>query len=105
MNFISDTIKLGDNMKFIKRNLKLFIGIIVGAIVSGLGVYAITSNSIEFSPQDSGWNVSTVDSALNSLYDNISTTGRVNLSRFSNHNDSVHYGLSTANNYTVVYQP
>ena len=86
-------------MKFVKSNLKLFVGIIVGAVISGIGVYAITSNSIGFQPQDNGWNVSTVDSALNSLYDNISTTGKVNLSRFSNHNDSVHYGLSSANNY------
>ena len=87
-------------MGFIRNNLKLFIGILVGAVISGIGVYAISSNSIEFQPQDNSWNVSTVESALNSLYDNISTTGRVNLSRFSNHNENLHYGLSTANNYT-----
>lgn len=56
-------------MKFIKSNLKLFIGIIVGAVISGISVYALSSNSVGFQPQDNNWSVSTVDEALNDLYE------------------------------------
>ncbi len=53
--------------KLLKSNLKFFIGIIVGAIISGLSVYAITANNVAY-------NNTTVDQALNTLYTTQTTT-------------------------------
>ena len=54
--------------KFVRNNLKLFIGILLGIIISGGIVYAINANSIEYTPQDENWNVNGVTDALNDLY-------------------------------------
>ena len=54
--------------KFIKNNIFGFaLGIILcGGIVYGANVYQ--SNSIEYNPTDSSWNVSNVSDAINSLH-------------------------------------
>ena len=54
--------------KFIKNNIFGFIlGIILcGGIVYGVNTYE--SNTIEYSPTDTSWNVSNVNEAINSLY-------------------------------------
>lgn len=53
---------------FLKKNIKLFVGIIVGIILSSGVVYAINANLIEYTPQDENWNVNNVTDALNNLY-------------------------------------
>lgn len=84
---------LGDNMK------RYMVGFIAGIILMGtIGVvYAASSGAISFAPRDRNWSVSTVEGALNSLYDNVSTTGKINLSRFANNSEYLHYGLTSAN--------
>lgn len=51
-----------------KNNLKIFMAFLIGVIVSGTVVYAISSGSITFEPNDENWNVSTVEEAINDLY-------------------------------------
>jgi len=56
-----------------KNNFKLFIGIIIGALLSGVTVYAAStylSKDVTFTPTNSEWNVSNVEEALNDLYSN-----------------------------------
>jgi len=53
---------------------KIFLGIIVGLILCGGVVYGVNtyeSNTIEYSPTDSSWEVSNVNEAINSLYSNL----------------------------------
>ena len=56
--------------EFIKSNLKLVIGIIVGAIISGAGVYAVTvaSSAVSYDNSTSGTSATTVKAALDELY-------------------------------------
>jgi len=56
---------------FIKSNVFGFmLGVILcGGIVYGVNTYQ--SNSIEYSPTDSSWNVNNVNEAINSLYNNV----------------------------------
>ena len=53
----------------IKKNIKLIIGILIGIIISGSIVYAVnvTSSSVEYTR--SGSSVTSVEGALNELYD------------------------------------
>ena len=101
MNFINDTIKLGDNMKLLKNNIKLFIGIVIGAVISGISVYALSSNSVAFTPTDTNWNVSTVDEAINDLYEvrNQDLIDRLDLSMNVAHAER---NISTANTNSVI---
>ena len=55
-------------MKFIKENLKIVIALVIGIIISGVTVYAVTSSTVVFEPQNNSWNVDTVSDALNDLY-------------------------------------
>lgn len=56
----------------LKKNIKLFVGIIIGGILFGsIGVYATTqylAKDIKFAPSNSEWNVDNVESAINDLY-------------------------------------
>ena len=55
-----------------KGNTKLIIGIIIGVIISsGVSVaatYALLSSDVQFTPENSNWQVGNVEDALNSLY-------------------------------------
>jgi len=53
-----------------KNNIKLFIGILIGIVLTSTVVYAVNlgANNISFEPTDENWNVSTVQGALNDLY-------------------------------------
>ena len=58
-------------MNFIKRNIKLFVGILIGMLISGGVVFAaalIDSSNVTYSPSDDNWNVSDVKSALDDIY-------------------------------------
>lgn len=57
--------------RFIEDNKKLFLGLVIGFIFSGVTVYAATqclATDITFIPNNSEWNVSNVNEALNYLY-------------------------------------
>lgn len=55
-------------MKLIKNNFKIFIGFILGVILSGGIVYAVVSaNQIEYTRE--GSNINNVEDALNDLYE------------------------------------
>lgn len=61
-------------MELLKNNIKVFIGIIIGMIISGSIVYAvqqIDSADVTYNPSDSNFDVSNVKSALDSLYDQV----------------------------------
>ena len=57
---------------FFRKNLKLFIGIIIGLIISGTGVYAATiifnSNQVGYDNTSSGMTSTNVQDALDELY-------------------------------------
>ena len=53
-------------MKIIKKNIKLIIGIILGLIISGISVYAVTVSS-----SDVTYNNTNVQSAINDLYNKV----------------------------------
>ena len=58
-------------MGFIKKNIKLFVGILIGMLMSGGVVFAATlmnANEVAYIPSDNGWNVNDVKSALDQLY-------------------------------------
>ena len=57
-------------MKSIKNNIKLFAGIIIGILISGVTVYAvnISSSNIEYDNTNSGLTSTNVESAINELY-------------------------------------
>ena len=58
---------------------KVFIlGIIIGGIIFGTSVYALTSylysaNEVSYSPSDNSWNVDNVESAIDDLYSKAKT--------------------------------
>lgn len=56
--------------KFLKNNIKLFLGIFIGIICSGITVYAASylAKDIAFVPSDKNWEVSSVEEAINDLY-------------------------------------
>ena len=59
-------------MKILKNNIKLMIGIIIGALCSAITVYASTqylANEVSYTPSDENWKVTNVEAALNELYD------------------------------------
>ena len=55
-----------------KKDIKKYlIGIIIGLIISSTSVvvaYNLNSSDVGFTPENDGWQVSTVEEALNSLY-------------------------------------
>ena len=70
-----------------KKNIKLFVGILIGIIISAVvGVSATIlyqADQVGFTPTDPNWNVNNLEDALNSLYNNRSSdiiyaTGSVN---------------------------
>lgn len=54
-------------MKFLKKNIRLFIGIIIGMLITGGVVYAVTSAS-DIGYTRTGTNITNVQEALNDLY-------------------------------------
>ena len=50
------------------NSLKIVFSFILGGIVTGSVVYAVSSQSIGFTPTDNTWEVETVEDALNDLY-------------------------------------
>ena len=57
---------------------KFILGIIIGGIIFGTSVYALTSylysaNEVSYSPSDSDWNVDSVDKAIDDLYTRTTT--------------------------------
>ena len=55
----------------LKKNSKLFIGILIGIFLTSTSVFAanvILAKNINFTPENDSWNVSNVDDALNYLY-------------------------------------
>lgn len=62
--------------KIVKGNLKLVIGIIIGATISGVTVYAATviaSSNVSYSNTTSGLSATNVQSAIDELYTKAST--------------------------------
>ena len=63
--------------KFIKSNIKLVIGIIIGSVISGTTVYAATilfaSNQVSYDNTTSGMNATNVQDALDELYTKANT--------------------------------
>ncbi len=60
--------------KFIKNNIKLIIGVIIGVVLTGsVGVIAYTINArdVEFSPSNENWNVSNVEEAIDYIKENM----------------------------------
>ena len=57
---------------FLKNNIKLFVGIIIGIIISGTSVYAATilfnSNQVGYDNTSSGMSATNVQDALDELY-------------------------------------
>lgn len=55
-----------------RKNIKLFIGIFIGIICSGITVYAANylAKDIAFVPSNNNWKVSNVEEAINDLYNN-----------------------------------
>lgn len=56
---------------FIKSNIKVFIGIIIGILVTSGVVYAavlIDASDVTYTPSNSEWGVSNVSDALDDLY-------------------------------------
>ncbi len=57
-----------------KNNVKLFVGIIIGALISGSIVYAVTlidSKDVTYTPSDNNFEVTNVEGALNTLYNKL----------------------------------
>ena len=80
--------------KFIKSNIKLIIGVIIGIFLTGsIGVIAYTINAkdVAFTPRNKNWNVSNVEEAIDYLKEN---TG-INLN-----NINVEYISSYGQQYT-----
>lgn len=60
-----------DSMKkILNDNIKLIVGIIIGAVISGAGVYAVSvaSSSVTYDNTNSGSSATTVKAALDELY-------------------------------------
>ena len=58
-------------MKKIQNSFKLLFMFIIGALCSGITVYAsyqYMANEVSYTPADSNWNVSSVEEALNELH-------------------------------------
>ena len=57
--------------KLVKNNIKVLVAFILGVLVSGIGVYAVTvaSSSVSYSNPTSGSTSTTVKEALDELYD------------------------------------
>lgn len=65
-------------MKFINNNLKVVIAFVLGLIISGIGVYAITINSTQIVYVDGNNNETTVKAALDNVYNNLDTKMMLN---------------------------
>ena len=64
-------------MKVFKKPIFTFILGFILAVTIGVVAANVNSNSISFEPNDENWNVTTVQGALNDLYD-IGTNGGIN---------------------------
>ena len=56
--------------KLLKENLKMFVAIIITAVVATtttIFAYSLVADEVGFTPHDSNWNVQDVDAALNNL--------------------------------------
>ena len=65
-------------MKIIKKNIKLIIGIIIGLIISGISVYAVTVASSDVTYSNSKTTAKNVNAALNDLYSRVGDVSSVN---------------------------
>ena len=76
-----------------KKNIKLFVGIIIGVIISTVvGVSATIlyqADEVGFAPDDPNWNVNNLESALNDLYVNGGSKG---ILLWTNSNPAVAFG-------------
>lgn len=64
-------------MKIIKKNYKMILGILVGILLSSIGVYAassIASNTVKYNNTSSGMSASNVKEAVDKLYAKINQT-------------------------------
>lgn len=78
--------------KIIKTNIISFIiGIIISACIT---TYAINSNSIDYTPSNENWNVSTVEEAINDLYLHSSLALKPEL-LWTNPNPTSNFGAQT----------
>lgn len=59
--------------KFMKRNIKVIVAVIITTLIVGTGTvyatYSYLASNISFTPTDSSWEVTNVEDALNDLYD------------------------------------
>lgn len=64
--------------KFIRNNIFGFI--LGGLIFGGIGIYAVSyyAKDVTYTPGDKTWEVSNVEEALNSLYENKSSSSNLN---------------------------
>ena len=62
---------------FIKNNIKLVIGIIIGLVISGVGVYAltVTAGEISYDNTQSGIQANNVKDAIDKLYEKAENSG------------------------------
>ena len=75
----------------IKTNYKLFIGIFIGIIISGITVYAITASDIDYKDTK-------VDQALDDLY----IKSQRDLSLINEHNECYSSGYTLTKTYTAT---
>ena len=91
--------------KFIKNNYKLFIGLIIGGILSGTSVYAantIYSKNVTYDNSNSGLSATNVQDALDETYTKClppptATDKIINLYNDGSSINTVHIGGSTSN--------
>ena len=90
--------------KFIKNNYKFLIGVIVGLLLSGTGVYAantIYSKNVTYDNSNSGLSATNVQDALDETYSKCippsSTDKIINLYNDGSSINTVHIGGDTSN--------
>ena len=57
--------------RFLEKNKKIILGILIGILFSGVGVYAATTylaSDVTYTPSNKDWNVDNVKNALDDLY-------------------------------------
>lgn len=88
--------------KILNDNIKLIVGIIIGAVISGAGVYAVSvaSSSVTYDNTNSGATATNVKGALDELY-----TKAKNCKKIKDNTVYFAYGEPTASsttNYTTL---
>lgn len=86
-----------------KKNLKIIMAFVLGLIISGIGVYAVTqinATDITYDNTTSGLNATDAQSALDELTDKVNNSGRL-VTIYSAASDTIYYYDSDNNKVDV----